>query len=159
MVPAREATPGTATPPPPSMSTAPPSSPMGSVQIRDLSDDARVLLRLLSRRTSLHHAFSTADVLALTPNHHQTSAQSPRVPMSEQEITAALHELSHARGWLGSFRPGSYVFRALARDLPEEPGNTDRAAQGGGRADGTRGQGRPGEPWARSRSRALHHRR
>src|SRR5690242_19997985 len=99
MVPAREATPGRATSPRPSRPTAPPARPMGSVDIRDLSDDARALLRLLTRRISLHHAFFTADVLALTPNHHRTSAHTPRVPMNEQEITAALQELSHARGW------------------------------------------------------------
>jgi hypothetical protein len=130
-----------------------------SVHVRDLSDDARVLLRLLSRRTSLHHAFSTADVLALTPNHHQASAGMTDVPMSEQEITAALDELTQARGWVGSFRPGSYVFRALARDLPDEAGNPDRPAQTGQRGDARGRRQDHGGPWARSRARAMHHRR
>lgn len=130
-----------------------------TVHIRDLSDDARVLLRLLSRRTSLHHAFSTADVLALAPNHHQASAQGARVPMSEREITTALAELSHARGWLGSFRPGRYAFRALAANLPEEPGNPDRRHRTGEGAVGAAGREGDRGPWARSRTRALHHRR
>jgi hypothetical protein len=74
--------------------------------------------------------------------------------MSEQEITTALAELSHTRGWLGSFRPGRYVFRALARNLPEEPGNPDRRDRTG---EGAVAGGREGDrgPWVRSRTRAL----
>jgi hypothetical protein len=128
-----------------------------TVHIRDLSDDARVLLRLLSRRTSLHHAFSTADVLALTPNHQHASPQGARVPMSEEDITTALAELSHPRGWLGTFRPGRYVFRALATNLPDAPGNPDRRDRTGKGALVAGGREGDGGPWAHSRTRAVHH--
>lgn len=117
MVPAREAE---------SMDsrTAVPEPPMG-VHLADLSDDARVLLRLISHRTSLHTTFTAADVEAAHPDH-RTVAGATAARFDEAEITSALDELSRDRGWLGSFVPGRYVFRALAHDGALD--GADRAA-------------------------------
>jgi hypothetical protein len=92
-----------------------------SVRLADLSDDARVLLRLISHRTSLHTTFTAAAVEATHPDHSAVPGAAPE-RFDEAEITAALDELSHDRGWLGRFVPGRYVFRALAHD-----GAVDRA--------------------------------
>ncbi|HTI32259.1 MAG TPA: hypothetical protein VL422_01205 [Miltoncostaea sp.] len=97
-----------------------------SVQLRDLSDDARVLLGLINHRASLHSTFSAGDVLAAHPTHRAASPGVAAAPLDEREIGAALDELSQDRGWLAGTASGRYVFRALAQDGPLKL--ADRAA-------------------------------
>ena len=104
--------------------TAIPERPMG-VHLAGLSDDARVLLRLISHRTSLHTTFTAADVEAVHPDHRAVAGATAQ-RFEEAEITCALDELSREHGWLGSFVPGRYVFRALAHDGAVD--GADRAA-------------------------------
>ena len=120
--------------------TPPADDPPPALHQGDLSDDARVLLRLISHRTRLHSTFTAGDVMSSEPAHQAEPGGPAAVPMDQEEVTLALGELSQDRGWLASFRPGSYVFRALAPDGPETPmsrRNTGRFAAGGrGQRDG-----------------------
>jgi hypothetical protein len=105
--------------------TAVPADVPTGVHLADLSDDARVLLGLISRRTSLHTTFTAADVEAVHPNHRAEAGVTVE-PLDGEHITSALEELSQPRGWLASFRPGHYVFRSLAHDGPLD--RADRSA-------------------------------
>jgi hypothetical protein len=96
--------------------SVPTGGPTSSVQLADLSEDARGLLRMISHRTSLHSRFTAGDVLGTQPRHSAPPGGPAALPMDEAEVTLALQELSQHRGWLASFRPGRYVFRALAHD-------------------------------------------
>jgi hypothetical protein len=102
-----------------------------------IGEDARIVLRLVGTHVRLQ--FTTADVLAMHPRHPEArprgevepgaqAGQEARrgcVAMSEGEVTSALQELSQARGWLGSFAPGRYVFRAFQAGLAMDPCNPD----------------------------------
>ena len=109
-------------------------------RIDALSEDARILLRIIGRRPDLKGGFGTSDVLGLHPYHPRIVIEaggagpghsppgSACAPMNETQIRGALDELCGRRGWLGTFRPGSFVFRALNLDLPEDACNPDRHA-------------------------------
>jgi hypothetical protein len=115
-----------------------------NVQTNDVSEDARTLLRLISRLPRL--SFTTADMLALHPKHREVRPDGEPPPnrlggggketaggcvaMEEREITRALGELSQSGGWLGAFTPGRYVFRALTPDMPEDGCNPDGRRSG-----------------------------
>jgi hypothetical protein len=96
--------------------SVPTGDPTSRLHLADLSADARILLRLISHRTGLHSTFTAGDVLASQPSRSAPQGGVGALPMDEEEVTRALQELSRHRGWLASFRPGSYVFRALAHD-------------------------------------------
>lgn len=107
-------------------------------RIDALSEDARIILRMIGRRPDLNGAFATADVLHMHPYHPEIVLEgggagpgheppgSACSPMSESQVRHALDELCGRQGWLGTFRPGTYVFRALNPDLPEDVCNPDR---------------------------------
>jgi hypothetical protein len=109
-----------------------------SRRIDALSEDARILLRMIGRRPGLNGSFRTADVLQLHPYHPEIVLEgggagpghsppgSACSPMSEAQVRDALDELSGRHGWLGTFRPGAYVFRALNPEIPEDACNPDR---------------------------------
>ena len=120
-----------------------------SVTVDSLSEDARIVLGLISRSLRPRLTYTTASVLAMHPNHlaaHRggepavadAGPQTARgcVAMDAQEVLAALDELSQEDGWLASFTPGQYMFRALSRGTPQDPCNPDHSAERAGAAAG-----------------------
>jgi len=120
-----------------------------SVTVNSLSEDARIVLRLISRSARPRLTYTATNILAMHPNHlaahraGETAAAGAGpetahgcVAMDLEEVTRALDELSQDGGWLASFTPGTYMFRALSRDMPADPCNPDHAARGLGRTVG-----------------------
>jgi len=105
-----------------------------SLTASDLSEDARIVLRLISTRLSPRLTYTATNILALHPNHLAAhGGGEPAAPGAgpeirhgcvamEEQVIRALDELSQDGGWFASFTPG--------RGMPADPCNPDHAARG-----------------------------